>query len=193
MLSSALFSKIAASVGMAGIGPVAFSAVLAVTRNPWVAVAASGVALTPLVVRYVAQILVSRHEHGVHERAIVARSEARALRRRARTRSKVLLAGLDPAKAPQAAQMLRLECMNADLPDGKRLQDRLLGDLLMLGEGGPRPPNPRSGPDASPPGQVIVFPRPQEDLSARAAAPPRRGRCSPSAVLGPLPGAALQR
>src|SRR6266700_3345458 len=34
MLSSALFSKIAASVGMAGIGPVAFSAVLAVTRNP---------------------------------------------------------------------------------------------------------------------------------------------------------------
>jgi hypothetical protein len=94
-------------------------------------------------------------------RIIVAKSEGEALIVRTQARAELLLAALDsdPDKAERAAEMLRLEPLNADLPPDRRLKDEILAKLLTApkarngrrgrpGSGG-GPQNGQSGGDGS--------------------------------------------
>jgi hypothetical protein len=61
---------------------------------------------------------------------IQATSEAEALRLRTQTRTALLRLGADPFRAEQAAEMLRLQALDADLPEGHRMSDEALAKLL---------------------------------------------------------------
>jgi hypothetical protein len=105
---------------------------------------------------------------------ITAKAEAEALIVRTQTRAQVLLAGLEPGKAEPAAELLRMQSLDADLPEGRRLKDDLLAKLLAVPKarsGAGRPDSgggPQDGESSDDGGQRVV-----RQIRVARADPPR--------------------
>jgi hypothetical protein len=199
----------AARIGLAGGSVTAgLGGVLAIGHHPWAAVAAVSLAMTPIIANSIAQIIRASGE--AQAARIRARGDADALALRTRTQARLLQAGLRPDREEQAAKMLVLQSINADLPADRRLKDDAIIKLLLpltrlLTEGAATPRSPSNGPGSGrgkrPRDVVVPLHRDLDELSARISRQhaPREpesnrhpgavpGRRAPSAGRGPQAG-----
>jgi hypothetical protein len=154
---SGSISRLAGRLGLtAGGGGAGLAGGLAVTHNPSVAVATAAILAAALSLPRVVESVYKRRPAILKAKGdakvarIKAASEARALTTRTNMRAKLLLAGLDPDKADQAAEMLRQQSIDADLPEGRRLNDEPLAKLLTA----PKTKSSGREPDSGPKGVV---------------------------------------
>jgi hypothetical protein len=140
---SVSFDNIATHIGLVG-SPAAYLSTRAITHDAWAAVAVAGITVVPAVANACVKIVQSRHAHRLQR--ITAEADARTAAIRAETHAELLKAGLDPEHASEAAKMLELECLNADLPAAQRMNDTDRTKLLRAFREPPPPgsPKPRS-------------------------------------------------
>src|SRR5258708_16336498 len=171
----------AVRIGLTGGGPGGFIGALAIAHNPWAAVAAVGVAISPMVANAIARIVESRNAHRpdivraegdaqtallealgrMTTRHLEANSEADAYAQRTKLLTDLVRAGLESGQADQGAKTLVLLGINVDLPKGKPLNAESITKLLMaltkiLTEETPTPWSPSEGPGSAPSREVVV-------------------------------------
>jgi hypothetical protein len=182
--SSMPLGAAATRVGVAGYsGTVGVFGMLAMLHNSWLGVVEVGLAMAPIIGSSVAKVIKARGDaQAARFEALAdliaacqkAASEADALALRAKTQARLLHAGLQPDRTEQAAKMLVLHSINADLPADRRMQDDAIIKLLLpltklLTEGSPAPRSPSKGPGSGGTGprrNVVPIHRRQDELSA---------------------------
>jgi hypothetical protein len=161
-------TRIATHIGLTiGGGSAGWLTTLAVVHKPQLAAIAAGTVIAAVVAnlaesacRMLPEIIKAAAQATVD--VIGAAAEALALIMRTRTRNRLLRAGIDAEKTSQALDMLAQQAADADLPEGRRVNDAALVSLVRFlvnsrargGGGKPRsdprkprndPPNPKNG------------------------------------------------
>ena len=142
---SVSFENIATHIGLVG-SPAAYLSTRAITHDAWAAVAVAGIIVVPAVSNACVKIVQSRH--ALRLQRITAEADAKTATIRAETHAELLKAGLNPEHASEAAKMLQFECLNSDLPAGRRMNDTDRTKLLHAfrespPHGSPKPRNPK--------------------------------------------------
>ena len=145
-------TRIGLTIGGGGAG---WLGALTVAHRPDAAVVAAAVVAAALATSVTEVIFTSLPEiikaRGKAKKEIIRETaEAKATLMRTETRTALLRAGLEPGKAAQADEMLRRQPIDADLPEGRRLNDEALARLLTTSRSrrtGTRPGNGPKKPD----------------------------------------------
>lgn len=168
-------TRLSLTLGGGGAGCLG---VLAVIHKPSTAIIAIAGGIAVLAVNIIEIICKSLPEiiktRGEAKRNLIKETaEAKALLMRTQTRMKLLEAGLDPDKTASAADMLRQQAIDTDLPRERRMGDDVLAKLHAA----PRTRNPDRKPHNGPrnPGngssKKNVYPLHPDQLQLSAAAP----------------------
>jgi hypothetical protein len=145
----------------AGVGGTGTLGLLGMTTHKTAdVIAAAGVAALTVITSGVVRIVEARYANRAAIIKAQASAAAQAMRAsgdlcasttNAQLRAELLRAGLDPACTRQAAEMLRQQNIDANLPPGRRLNDDALEHLLQLD---PSPEDPDDPPREGPTGLV---------------------------------------
>jgi hypothetical protein len=120
--------SIAARIGLTlgGGGSAGWLGALAVSHKPSIAATATAASIAALAVICTALPEIIRARGEAKSQAIRDTAEAQALIMRTEKRMALLQAGIEAGKTAPAAEMLRQQAIDTDLPPGRRLNDEAL-------------------------------------------------------------------
>jgi hypothetical protein len=179
-MSRASIRNLARRIGpILGAGVGGWLGTLEVTHRPGTAAIAAAVAVTALAANTVKWVCKSLPEiieaKSRRETALISTaSEARALTERTKARTALLRAGIESDRVDQVVAMLRQQSVDADLPQGRRLNDVPLAKLLVADRPRETGDKPRSGPGR--PSNGTRSPRSESPRSASRNVVPLRPR-----------------